>query len=103
MNELENSIIEGLPQIPYIIDQVGAALKWAHEELKEAEYEELLRVVLDVANYTKEVSEPNFYKTHLIIASVLSALKNPKENKKFEVFDTASKAVERTLYRARKK
>ena len=96
-SKLEKGIVELLPQIPYVIDQVGEALKWAKEELSEGEYNKTLKVAYDVAQYAKEVSDPNFFKTHLVIASILSSIENPMANKRFEVFDTASKATEKAL------
>ena len=95
--KLEKGIIELLPQIPYVIDQVGEALKWAKEELSEGEYNKTLKVAYDVAQYAKEVSDINFFKTHLVIASILSNIENPMANKRFEIFDTASKATEKAL------
>ena len=96
-SKLEKGIIELLPQIPYVIDQIGEALKWAKEELSEGEYNKTLKVAYEVAQYAKEVSDPNFFKTHLVIASILSNIENPMANKKFEIFDTASKATEKAL------
>ena len=96
-SKLEKGIIELLPQIPYVIDQVGEALKWAKEELSEGEYNKTLKVAYDVAQYAKEVSDPNFFKTHLVIASILSNIENPMADKRFEIFDTASKATEKAL------
>lgn len=95
--KLEKGIIELLPQIPYVIDQVGEALKWAKEELSEGEYNKTLKVAYDVAQYAKEVSDTNFFKTHLVIASILSNIENPMANKRFEIFDTASKSTEKAL------
>lgn len=96
-NKLEKGIIELLPQIPYVIDQVGEALKWAKEVLPEGEYNKTLKVAFEVTQFAKDISDPNFFKTHLVIASILSNIEKAKENKKFEKFDTASKATERAL------
>lgn len=96
-SKLEKGIVELLPQIPYVIDQVGEALKWAKEELSEGDYNKTVKVAYDVAQYAKKVSDTNFFKTHLVIASILSNIENPMANKRFEIFDTASKAVEKAL------
>ena len=93
----EAGIIEILPQIPYVIDQVGEALKWAKEELSEGEYNKTLKVAYDVALYAKEISNPNFFKTHLVVASILSNIKDSLENRKFEKFETTSKAIENAV------
>lgn len=96
-SKLEKGIIELLPQIPYVVDQVGEALKWAKEELSEGKYNIVLKIAYDVTQYAKEVSDPNFFKTHLVIASILVNLENPMADKRFEIFDTASKATEKAL------
>ena len=95
---LEKSILELLPSIPYIVDQVGSAMDWLKEEKKDdGEYIKALKVALKVANYASKISEVNFFKTNLIIASLLSNIPNALENERFKVFDTASKSVENTL------
>ncbi len=97
MLSLEQNIIEKLPQIPYIIDQVGKAMEWAKEELTEGEYNKAIAVATDVTLYVKAISEPNFFRTHLVIASILSYIPEVLKKEKFAFFDTASKAVEKTL------
>lgn len=94
---LEKSIIELLPAIPYIVDQVGAAMNWVKDEKEESEYRKALGIALKVADYAARTSEANFYKTHLVVASLLSNIPNAIDNEKFKIFDTASKAVEKTL------
>ena len=93
----EQSIIEILPQIPYVIDQVGEALKWAKEDGPEGAYNKIVDVAYEVAEYAKSVSDTNFYKTHLVIASILSNIDKAIENERFATFDTASKATEKAL------
>ena len=92
-SKLEKGIIELLPQIPYVIDQVGEALKWVKEELSEGEYNKTLKVAYDVAQYAKEVSDTNFFKTHLVIASILSNIEDPMADKRFEIFDQLLKLL----------
>ena len=95
--QLEKSIIEQLPQIPYVIDQVSEALTWAKESLDEGDYNSLLELTYDVTEFTKRVSDPNFFKTHYVIATILSSIEDVKKNERFSKFDSASKAVEKTL------
>lgn len=95
--KLREGIIQELPQIPYIIDQVSEAFDWAKEELSEGEYNSMLNVVYDVTEYAKHISEPNFFKTHLIVATILSYIPNVKKSEKFAKFETASKAIEKSL------
>ena len=94
---LEESIIEQLPQIPYVIDQVGEALKWAKEELNEGAYNKALEIAYEVTQYTKTVSDPNFFKTQYVIATILSNIENAKDSSRFAIFDSASKSVEKAL------
>lgn len=95
--QLEQSIIEQLPQIPYVVDQVGEALSWAKEALDEGEYNKVAEVACEVAEYTKSVSDPNFFKVHYVIAYILSNIPSAKENERFAKFDSASKSVEKAL------
>lgn len=97
MEKLEKSIIEELPQVPYVVDQVGYALKWAKEVLNEGEYRKTLEVAQEVGQYIKKISEPNFYKVHLLVASILSYIPEAKTDERFKEFDTTSKAVEKAL------
>ena len=97
MPDLEKSIIAELPQIPYVIDQVGSALKWAKEALTKGEYEKAIKIAWDVTEFAKESSDPNFFKTHLVIASLLSFIPDAAEKEEFKIFDTASQAVKKTL------
>jgi hypothetical protein len=97
MTDLEKSIIQELPQVPYVIDQIDEALKWAKEVLTEGEYNKMLEVTYDVTEFVKSISEPAFFKIHYVIASILSNIENPKADERFQKFDTASKAVEKAL------
>lgn len=95
--KLEESIIEQLPQIPYVVDQVGDALKWAKEVLGEGEYNHVLEVAYDVTEFTKKVSVPNFFKTHYVVATILSNINGVLQDERFSRFDSASKSVEKAL------
>ena len=95
--KLEQSIYEKLPQIPYIIDQVGSALKWAKDELSEGEYYKTLKLTDEVADFVASISNPNFFKTHLVIASILSSIPDVTSKERFKEFDSTSQAVKNTL------
>ena len=97
MTDLAKSIIEELPQIPYVLDQVGEALAWTKEELDEGEYNRMLKTTYDVTEYVKTISDPHFFKVHYVIATILSHLENPLENPRFSKFDSASGAIEKAL------
>ena len=95
--QLEDSIIQELPQIPYVIDQVGEALNWAKETLNEGDYNKLLNFTFEIVEYTKSISDPSFFKTHYVVASILTGIPSAKTNERFAKFDSASKAVEKAL------
>ena len=97
MVDLEKSILTELPQIPYVIDQVGEAFAWLKEDLEEGEYNRVLEQAWEVTNYAKSISDPNFFKIHLILGSIISEIPNALSNPKFAKFDTASKATENTI------
>lgn len=99
VNLMEKEIYNYVPQIPFVVDQVGAAMAWAKEncEAKGLNYEKTLNFALEVAKYVKSISEANFYKTHLLIGAFLMDVEKPTENSKFDIFKTASCSVEHTL------
>lgn len=94
---LKKAIIDELPQIPFIIDQVGEAVDWCAEAHDSGIVVRLLESALDVAKYVKSISEPNFYRTHLLIASLIGDIPNVMEDARFEKFKTASKALDRAI------
>lgn len=97
IENLKKGIINELPQIPFIIDQVGDAIAWAEEVLNEGELIKTLKVANTVANWVATISDPNFYKTHLVIASILADIPDAMSNERFLKFDSLSKSVENTL------
>lgn len=97
MTNLEKNIIEKLPQIPYVIDQVGEALKWAQETLNEGTYNNMLKTVTEVVDYVNSISEPHFFKVHYVTASILSFIPKVLESENLSKFSSASKSVEDAL------
>lgn len=96
-NEIRKAILEELPQIPFIIDQVDKAIDWCLEAHDKGVVSRILNTSLDVAKYVKSISDPNFYKTHLLIASLIGDIDGVLEDEKFGVYKTASHAVENTI------
>ena len=97
IEQLEKALIESVPQIPYVVDQVGHAMKWAKEAQDEGTYYNTIAYALEVAKYVHTVSETNFYKVHLVIGALLMDIDNPVADERFKPFDSASKSVENTL------
>lgn len=94
---LKRDILAEVPQVPYVLDQVGHAIDWCIEANDEGSVVKVLKTSLDVAKYAKSISEPNFYKTHLLIASLIGDIDNVKEDAKFEMYNTASGIVAKTI------
>ena len=94
---LKKSILAEVPQVPFIIDQVGAAIDWCIEGHEDGIVVKLLETSLDVAKYVKSISEPAFYKTQLLIASLIGDIEGVLEDEKFKIFKTASGAVEKAI------
>lgn len=97
VKSLSSAIIAELPQIPFIIDQVSEAINWCVEAQDSGVVVKLLETALDVAKYVKEISDPNFYKTHLVIASLIADIPNVTEDERFSQFKTTSGAVEQAV------
>ena len=97
IEKLKAGILAELPQVPFIIDQVSDAVDWCVEEHDPGIIVKLLETSLDVARYVKEISDPNFYKTHLVIASLIADIPNVIEDERFKKFQTASGAVEKSV------
>ena len=96
-NEVKAAILGELPQIPFIIDQVDKAIDWCIEAHDKGVVSRILNTALDVAKYTREISDPNFYKTHLVIAALIGDIKDVLEDENFAIYRTASHAVENTI------
>lgn len=94
---LKQAIIEELPQIPFIIDQVGEAIDWCIDGHEEGEVIKTLEASVAVAKYIKSISEPNFYKTQYVIVSLIGDIPNALEDERFSKFRTTSNIVEKVL------
>ena len=91
------AILEELPQIPFIIDQVSDAIDWCIEEHETGIVARLLDTALDVAKYAKEISERNFYKTHLVIAALIGDIPDVLTKERFDKFKSASGIIEKAI------
>lgn len=94
---LKRGIMDELPQIPFIIDQVGEAVAWAEEVLEEGALIKTLETAGKIAKWVATISDLNFYKVHLVIASILADIPDAMNNERFNKFDSASKSVENVL------
>ena len=94
---MEKEILESLPQVPIIIDQVGHAIKWVKDVEDEGKALSTLRFAKLVEDYAFRISERMYFKTHLLIGALLFDLDNVFEDKRFGMFKTASGEVEKVL------
>jgi hypothetical protein len=93
VEKLIKSIVAELPQIPFVTEQVGAAIDLAKKELDEEQLEKTLRITLEVTNYARQTSSDNFFKFHLVVISLLRNIPNIQKNKRFSMFETVSNLV----------
>ena len=94
---LKKGILEQIPQIPYVVDQVGDAIEWCIEGHDEGVVVKTLEASLDVAHYVKDTSDRNFYKTQYLVASLIGDIPNVLEDERFEKFKTTSGATEKAI------
>ena len=97
IKELTTNILGELPQIPFVIDQVSEAINWCVEAHDSGIVVRLLETALNVAKYTREISDPNFYRTYLVVAALIADIPNVKEDEKFAQFKSASGAIEKAV------
>lgn len=91
---LRMAILAEVPQIPFLIDQVDKAIDWCIDGHDEGVVDKVLSTAAKVAKYVKEISDPNFYRTHLLIASLIGDIDGVLADPRFVMYKTASHAVE---------
>ena len=86
-----HKIMANLPTSQFIVDLVGGAIKVAGEKYPD-EFETRLDIALRMSEYAKEVSQPLYYKAHLVIAPLVAGLEASEINKLETASGTLSKA-----------
>ena len=86
-----HKIMANLPTSQFIVDLVGEAIKVAGEKYSD-EFETRLDIALRMSEYAKEVSQPLYYKAHLVIAPLVAGLEASEVNKLETASGTLSKA-----------
>ena len=86
-----HKIMANLPTSQFIVDLVGEAIKVAGEKYPD-EIETRLDIALRMSEYAKEVSQPLYYKAHLVIAPLVAGLEASEVNKLETASGTLSKA-----------
>jgi len=95
--KLIQSITSELPQIDFVVDQVGAALALAADTLTESQFHRALRIATNVTKFAKETSEPQYFKYNLIITTLLKDVQNLEAHTGFKTFDTISNVVSKNI------
>lgn len=95
--KLIQSITGELPQIDFVVDQVGAALALAADTLTERQFHRALRIAVNVTKFAKETSEPQYFKYNLIITALLKDVQNLSSHAGFKTFDTTSNIVGKNI------
>ena len=86
-----HKIMANLPTSQFIVDLGGEAIKVAGEKYPD-EFETRLGIALRMSEYAKEVSQPLYYKAHLVIAPLVAGLEASEVNKLETASGTLSKA-----------
>lgn len=86
-----HKIMANLPTSQFVVDLVGEAIKVAGEKFHE-EFETRLDIALRMSEYAKEVSQPMYFMTHLVIAPLVAGLEASEINKLETASGTLSKA-----------
>ena len=86
-----HKIMANLPTSQFIVDLVGEAIKVAGKKYPD-EFETRLDIALRMSEYAKEVSQPLYYKAHLVIAPLVAGLEASEVNKLETASGTLSKA-----------
>lgn len=82
---LVNSIMEYVPQVTFVVEQIGQAVNIAKAQYTEEELIETLERTVEVAKFAKEVSNSEaFYKYHLVVISLLVNITDESLLAKFE-------------------
>lgn len=90
---ITQKIMGNLPTSQFVVDLVGEAINIATEKFDEAEVENRLDIALKMSAYAKEVSQPMYFMTHLVIAPLVAGLEVNEVSK----LDTASGALVKAL------
>lgn len=76
-----------LPTINFVIDMVGKAVEISYAEYGDSvDFRDRLELASRLAHESRQLSEPNFYMTHLVIAPLVTGI----DPNKWTVLDTAS-------------
>lgn len=94
---LVHTILTGVPQIPFIIDQVNAAINLAKEQAEPAKFDTALNVAVKCNEYASAHSEKDFFKYHLAVVALLAVVPKATELPEFANFIAQNTIVKDTL------
>lgn len=91
-DEKVQKIMANLPTSQFVVDLVGEAIKVSEKEFKSSDFERRLDIAYKMSVYAKEVSQPMYYKTHLVVAPLVAGLEASQINRLETASGTLSKA-----------
>ena len=86
-------IMSNLPTSQFVIDLVGEGIQTAFTHFEEEDFERRLNVAEKMSTYSKEVSQPLYFMTHLVIAPLVAGLEATEISK----LDTASGVLAKAI------
>lgn len=90
---ITQKIMSNLPTSQFVVDLVGEAIQTAIQHFEGFELDTRLDVAYKMSVYAKEVSQPMYFMTHLVLAPLLAGLEGSEVSR----LDTASGALTKAL------
>ena len=90
-----NSIFTSLPAVPFVIDMIGRAMEICYTEQSKEDFEERMKLLPALIEYTNKTSRPNYFKYRIPISILLAGI----APEKWTVLDTADGTVTATVGR----
>ena len=90
---ITQKIMSNLPTSQFVVDLVGEAIQTAIKHFDGKDLETRLDIALKMSEYAKEVSQPMFFMSHLVIAPLAAGL----EVNEIERLSTASGALQKAI------
>lgn len=90
---LVQKIMSNLPTSQFVIDLVGEGIQICINKFDEKEVERRLEIAKKMSEYAKEVSQPMYFMTHLVLAPLVAGLEATEVSK----LDTASGVLAKAI------
>lgn len=90
---LVQKIMSNLPTSQFVIDLIGEGIQICVNKFDEKEVERRLEIAKKMSDYAKEVSQPMYFMTHLVLAPLVAGLEAAEVSK----LDTASGVLAKAI------